>query len=141
MRREVNFNEVISLVEVTGLIEIMYNYDMFQKIYKLPKRCKETEDYWQDVNNFWFTVDKLEISGYDQPMPVTISLDVCKINNRLVGFWETQSVIVDYNSIEKFLEKMFVNSRFYMTKSLNFHLILDYIELLNNTEGLVKNVN
>ena len=146
MKKIINYDDVIALVETSGTIENIYNYNLFCEKYKIKKigdeyDFSEAEKYWKDLYSSSINIANIKTDKHDHPMPVNIIIQFAKINNILVGFWEAVSAVVDYILIEEFLKENFKTAKFRMVSSTNFHVVLDHIELLNKKKGLVKSVN
>lgn len=68
--------------------------------------------------------------------PVTLYLFWARINGRLVGFWQSPGRVVDYQMIEKWLDRNCVPN-YYRCSAMNFHVCIHAIEEANKRDGVV----
>lgn len=72
--------------------------------------------------------------------PVVISVFWVKIDDRLVGFWQSTSEVVDYKMIDRWLEKNCRQpggGRTARCDAQNFHICVQVIREANNSETVV----
>ena len=84
------------------------------------RRCN-----WQQI-----AMGHLETVGFLDSMPVTVCLSYAKINNRIVAFWHSPSVVSDHRLINKWFDSN-LPADIQRTDANNFHNAVNYINELN----------
>ena len=69
-------------------------------------------------------------AGYLDGMPVTVSLLYAKINNHIVTFWNSPSMVSDHRLIEKWFKENLPEG-VHATDASNFHTAVHHISLAN----------
>lgn len=89
--------------------------------YRYDLKDIRTVEWVQTNPGYWTEVGKL--AGH----PVVVNLHWAHLNGALVCFWESTSRVVDYDMIEKWLDKKFPNV-VVKTNATNIHLALNEID-------------
>lgn len=75
----------------------------------------------------------METVGYLDSMPVTVSLLYAKINDRIVTFWHSPSMVSDYRLVRKWFNENL--PEVYEADAGNFHNVVHHISALNEAQS------
>lgn len=81
------------------------------------------------IKNWHQNGGKAVAIGMIDERPIVVQIEYCLLNNKLVGFWDTSSQLVDYLMIEEWFKKFAPNIE--ECNASNFHYCLESIGVLN----------